>query len=169
MKKLIIIFVAVVLLLVVAGAAAFVMLAGGGDDEEDSKASAAAAKVPPTFVPLDTMVVNLADPGGDRFAQLGITLELSDPKVVDQLKSFMPAIRSNVLLLVSQRTSDELLTREGKEKLAADVLVEVSRPLGFRVPKPRKRSEDDEEDDDDRPRARANPVRKVLFSSFIVQ
>jgi flagellar FliL protein len=89
----------------------------------------------------------------------------------------MPSIRSNVLLLVSQRSTEELLTREGKEKLAVDIRREVSRPLGFTVPKPRKRPvqrdpEDEEEDDEVAPRrakADNNPVRQVLFSSFIIQ
>ena len=31
-------------------------------------------KHPPVYLELDSMVVNLADPGGSRFAQLGITL-----------------------------------------------------------------------------------------------
>jgi len=122
------------------------------------------------------MVVNLADPGGDRFAQVGITLELADAKTAEQVKAYMPSIRSGVLLLLSQRTTDELLTREGKEKLALDVRREVSRPLGYTVPKPRKRpasrnpdDEDDEDDEPRRPRVDDNPVRQVLFSSFIIQ
>jgi hypothetical protein len=42
-------------------------------------------------------------------------------------------------MLVSQRTADELLAREGKEKLAADILTEVSAPLGF-GPVPKRRA-----------------------------
>ena len=42
----------------------------------------------------------------------GITLELADAKTGELVKSFMPSIRSNVLLLVSQRSTEELLTRE---------------------------------------------------------
>ncbi|GEM_PF-99330 len=180
-KKLIIILAALVLLLVVGGGAAWAVLSkrGGGEDEEGAERPARAAqasnpKAPPTYLPMDNMVVNLADPGGDRFAQIGITLELADAKTAEQVKSYMPSIRSNILLLVSQRTTDDLLTREGKEKLASDVRGEVSRPLGYSVPKPRKaracRDEDDE--DEDEPRRRRvddNPVRQVLFSSFIIQ
>ena len=70
-------------------------------------------------------------------------------------------------MLVSQHTADELLAREGKEKLAADILAEVSAPLGFGNAKKRARDEDAEEDS---PRAsRKSPVRRVLFSSFIIQ
>ncbi|HQQ71227.1 MAG TPA: flagellar basal body-associated FliL family protein [Alicycliphilus sp.] len=180
-KKLIIIVAALAVLLVAGGAAAWLLLGkrGGGGDEEEGHAPVAQAahpKTPPTFLPMENMVVNLADPGGDRFAQVGITLELADAKTGDLVKAYMPSIRSNVLLLVSQRTTDELLTREGKEKLAVDIRREVSRPLGFSVPKARKRPvqrDPDEEDEDDdvprRPKADNNPVRQVLFSSFIIQ
>ena len=180
-KKLIIIVAALAVLLVAGGGAAWMLLAkrGAGDEEDAAapKAQAASPKTPPTFLPMENMVVNLADPGGDRFAQVGITLELADAKTGELVKSFMPSIRSNVLLLVSQRSTEELLTREGKEKLAVDIRREVSRPLGFTVPKPRKRPvqrdpEDEEEDDEVAPRrakADNNPVRQVLFSSFIIQ
>jgi len=185
-KKLIIIAVVVLLLVVLGGAAAWVLLAKqqrAALDDEDGEPVArtsqpAAPKTPPTYLPMDNMVVNLADPGGDRFAQIGITLELADAKTAEQVKAYMPSIRSGVLLLVSQRTTDDLLTREGKEKLAQDVRREVSRPLGYTEPKPRRqraRPEGDEDDEDEPPRrARAaggdgNPVRQVLFSSFIIQ
>ena len=76
---------------------------------------------------LENMVVNLADPGGERFAQIGITLDLEDDKTAEKIKTLLPAIRSNVLMLVSQRSSEELLKRDGKEKLADDIVAEVSR------------------------------------------
>lgn len=76
-------------------------------------------------------------------------------------------------MLVSQRTSEELLQREGKEKLARDIHREVSKPLGFNVPIPKKRTPGDSEDEEAedraaRIRAEKNPVKRVLFqtSSF---
>ena len=180
-KKLIVIVAALAVLLVVGGGAAFMLLSKRhAADEEGGEPAAktqASPKTPPTFLPIENMVVNLADPGGDRFAQVGITLELADAKSADTVKAFMPSIRSGVLMLLSQRTTEELLTREGKEKLAADIRREVSRPLGYTVPKPRKRpasrdpEDEDYEEDEPAPRPRVdnNPVRQVLFSSFIIQ
>ena len=92
-----------------------------------------------------------------------------DAKTSDQVKAYLPSIRSSILMLVSQRTSEELLSREGKEKLATDIRREVSRPLGYEV-------EDAEHEEPSnakarkKPRAAAfNPVYGVLFSSFIIQ
>ncbi|QTN30236.1 flagellar basal body-associated FliL family protein [Rhodoferax sp. AJA081-3] len=184
-KKLLIIIVAAVLVLALGGGGAFFYIskqraaaAAAEEGEEASPAKSAAhsssPKAPPAYLPLDSMVVNLADPGGERVAQVGITLEVSDVASVDKVKAFLPTIRSGVLMLISQRTAEELLTQDGKQKLAKDILRETSRPFG---------GGDDEEEDAEpadsakakkkKPKAKARqpdyPVVGVLFSSFIVQ
>ena len=172
-KLLVIIIAAVVLLGAIAGGGLFLLNRSkhAAEDEGEDKPAAEAPKAPPTFLPMDNMVVNLADPGGDRFAQIGITLELQDKKTEDRVKAYLPSIRSNVLMLVSQRTAEELLRREGKEKLASDILAEVSRPLGITVKPPVERKDKGERDEEERPRKRSepNPVLAVRFSSFIIQ
>jgi len=178
-KKLIIIIAAVLLLVIIGGGAALMLMKKKqhAEDEDGAEAPAAAetshAKVkpgtPPTFVPLDPFTVNLADKEVDRFAQIGVTLEVADPKTADTLKAYMPAIRSNVLMVLSHKTSAELLTREGKEKLAREILRESVRPMGIEL--------DDEEEDDSaaskkkkkKKKAVESPVTQVLFSTFIVQ
>lgn len=176
-KKKLIIIIAIVLVVVLAGVAALLMMKkkSHGDDEEGAaeEKPAATAHVkpgtPPTFVPLDPFTVNLADKEVDRFAQVGITLEVADPHFADQLKAYMPAIRNNVLLVLSHKTSAELLTVEGKEKLAREIRRESVRPMGIEL--------DDEDDEDaDAPKKKKkkkrpveSPVTQVLFSTFIVQ
>lgn len=179
-KKLIIIIVALVLVLVVGGVAAVLLLkkkpAAEGEGEEEAHAPAAPVHAapkpgtPPVFVPLDPFTVNLADKDVDRFAQIGVTLEVADPKFADQLKAYMPAIRSNILMVLSYKTSAELLSREGKEKLAREIMRESVRPVGIEI------EDEDEEEASDAPKKKKkkrrpvyNPVTNVLFSSFIVQ
>lgn len=180
-KKMLVIILGVVFFMLIAGgagAAWFFSRQNSDADGGEGRAHSEAPKAPPTFLPIENMVVNLGDPGGDRFAQIGITLELADAKTSDQVKLHLPTIRSSILLLVSQRTSNELLQREGKEKLATDILREVSRPLGYSVMSERERARaaavdsEGDEDAEDRPVRRSterNPVRRVLFSSFIIQ
>lgn len=179
-KKMLIIIVAVVLLL--GGGGAFVFMkqraAAAAAVEENGEAPAAAShapaaanhsasKTPPVYLPMDNMVVNLADPGGERVAQVGITLEVVDSKAADSVKAYMPTIRSGVLMLLSQRTSQDLLSAEGKQKLIDDILVETSVPFGG-----------GNDNEADTPNAKKKPKRKVvvqypvvgvLFSSLIVQ
>lgn len=173
-KKMLVIIIAVVLLLVAGGAGWFFFLRHPpAEDGEDAAPAAHSAKpsAPPVFLPMDNMVVNLADEGGEKFAQVGITIGVVDQHTSDAVKANLPTIRSAVLLLISQRTSDELLTKDGKEKLAREILREVSAPLGYEVEEP------DAEQADPAPKkkakkkhvAAASPIVSVLFSSFIIQ
>lgn len=174
-KKMLVIIMAVVLLLVLGGGGWFFFLrhpaTEDGDEAAPAAHSSAKAAAPPVFLPMDNMVVNLADSGGEKFAQVGITIGVVDQHTSDAVKAYLPTIRSAVLLLISQRTSDELLTKEGKEKLAHEILREVSTPLGYEVDEP----EDEAADAAPKKKAKkkhvasASPIVSVLFSSFIIQ
>jgi flagellar FliL protein len=194
-KKLIIIVVAVLLLLVIAGGAAMLLLkkkAAQDADGDETTASASAAghhgdkpdlKHPPTFLPIDPFVVNLADKDADRYAQVGITFEVEDPKFAEQMKAFMPAIRNGILMILSHKASKDLLDRSGKEQLSAEILRESARTMGIEVEEPEPvteaKAEGEKAADDDEPKpkkkarkkapAEPNPIKHVHFSNFIVQ
>jgi flagellar protein FliL len=174
-KKLIIIVVAALVLLAAAGGGVVFWLkakahaaqqAEDTDDEGSAAAHAPAApkrdpKAVPVFVPLDNFTVNLADREAERYAQIGISLELNDAKAGERIKVFMPAIRNNILMVLAHKRSSDLLERAGKEKLAEEVLRETERALGLEPPAAgvAQKSADEE------PR----PVRAVHFSNFIIQ
>ena len=119
-------------------------------------------KVVPVFVALDNFTVNLADRDTERYAQIGISLELADTKAGERIKAFMPAIRNNILMVLAHKQSSDLLERAGKEKLADEVLRETERALGLEplpAGSPKRRHAD----------AEARPVRAVHFANFIIQ
>ncbi len=199
-KKLIIIIAAVLLVVLAGGGAAVFMMkqkaaaaeaaaAEGEDGEEAAPAKGDHAKKdehkgPPVFVPLDPFVVNLADRDTDRYAQIGITLQIDDPKFADELKLYLPAVRNGILMVLAHKTSKELLERSGKERLAVEIMREAVRPMGIEVaieeeadtsghdaaadpdaeeaPKPKKKKKK-------KAPAAHNPVTSVNFSSFIIQ
>jgi flagellar protein FliL len=192
-KKLFIIIGAVVALLLVAGGGAVFYLkskaaaaaaaeeGGEADGHKEKKAKAPAQvrdpKTAPTFVPLDPFTVNLADRDAERFAQVGLSLEVDDPKQGDAIKAFMPVIRNNILMVLAHKTSTELLQRDGKEKLAREIQRETARALGIEVD-----DEDEEEVEkpgsEDKPKKKKKkkksaaqdlPVTAVHFSNFIIQ
>lgn len=188
-KKLIIIIAAVLLLAGVGGGGAVFMMKkkaaeaaaaaeAEGEDGEPAKHKSAKKEhgAPPAFLPLEPFIVNLADKEVDRYAQIGVTLEIDDPKTADQLKAYMPAIRNGILMVLAHKTSAELLERKGKEALAAEIMRETVRPLGIEIEPP----ESDEAaaaDDEDKPKKKKkkkapavdNPVKHVHFSNFIIQ
>lgn len=176
-KMLIIIIAAVVLLALVGGGAAFFLMKKPPPDEEGQEETKKAApkvvhkapdpKKPPVYLPMEPMVANLADPGGGRFVQLGITFKLDEAKTGELVKQFMPSIRSAVLIAVSKRTADELLAPEGKEKLTRTIIRVASEQLGYEV------EDEDEEENPAKKKKKRNlppsPIEDVLYSSFIVQ
>lgn len=165
-RKLLFILIGLVVFAIIGAAGAFFLLKANTAEGEDGAPEESSAveehPSPPTFLPLDSMVVNLADAGGNRFAQLGITLQLQDEKTSEDIKVYMPSIRNSILILISQRTSDEMLLIEGKEKLAADIINEISRVM--RYTPPAKAGAQTK-----RPPAEPHPVQGVLFSSFLIQ
>ena len=197
-KKKLIVIVAVVALVLAGGggAAAFMMKKkaaaeasesadGEGDGAAEARAPARAGakhdpKAVPVFVPMDTFTVNLADREAERYAQIGITLEIDDAKTGDQIKNYMPVIRNNILMAIADRTAAELMGREGKSQLAERIKRETARALGFEVG-------DEEAAGDaqaDAPPAKAGasggkkkkkqaapalPIKAVHFSNFIIQ
>lgn len=166
-KKMLLIGGIVFLILALAGGGAWFVVSKNKHADDTEMAVQEEPKGPPTFFPLDNMVVNLADPGGEKVAQVGITLELADAKAGETVKMYLPSIRSSILLLISQRTSEDLLQIEGKEKLAADIVREASQPFG--LPERSSSSSKSKKKNADKNAMDANPVRGVLFSSFIVQ
>lgn len=151
-----------------AAAAAEAEQGGEAAESKHEKAARPDAKSAPTFVPLDPFTVNLADRDAERYAQVGMTLELADAKAGDLLKAYMPVIRNNILLALASKSAGELMENEGKLKLAHEVRAAALKPLGYtlaplaatgpgaaRAPAP---------DDEDPP-----PIRAVHFSNFIIQ
>ncbi len=210
------------LLVIVAAALVLVLAAGGGGawylkkkaahaaalaagEEEGSSAEAAQASAKPeargipVYLPLDPFIVNLADKEVDRYAQIGITLELESTVFADQMKTYMPAVRNQILLILAHKTAKELLGRSGKEELAEEIMREAVRPMGIEIAPPEpvspapvpvaaaasgivvaEASGVEKAPQDDAP-AKAkkmarkpgatvrNPVQHVHFSSFIIQ
>ena len=182
-KKLLVLVVVALLVLGVAAAGAvwFVnkqrMEAQAAMDEEDPDAESADGpakhdthRTPPAYLPLDPFVVNLADRDSERFAQIGITLELEEAQFGDQIKAYMPAIRNGILMVMAHKTSTELLTRAGKEELAGEIMREVLRPLGIELQEPAAEGEDKPaKSRRGKILIEESPVRHVHFSSFIIQ
>lgn len=145
-KKIVVIALAVVLLLVATagGFMVFKSRAAHADDEDEvevevapkhktvaHQAEAFDPKHVPVFVPLEAITINLADREIDRYAQVVIALEVDDDKAGEQIKAFMPVIRSNLLLAIANKTSEDVRSDDGRRRLAAELQAQALRPLGY--------------------------------------
>ncbi|MFN7694326.1 MAG: flagellar basal body-associated protein FliL [Burkholderiales bacterium] len=186
-KKKLIMIIVIALVVVLVGAGAAVMLlkkkapVEGEEGEDADTHSSAKVEVkapkpgtPPVYLPIDPFTVNLADKDVDRYAQVGVTLEVVDQKTADTLKAYMPAIRSGVLMVLSYKTANALLSKEGKELLQKQIQAEAVRPLGIEMDL--EEAAAPEETDEEKPKKKKKkkkpqllPVTNVLFSQLIVQ
>ncbi|EKE18187.1 MAG: hypothetical protein ACD_10C00096G0002 [uncultured bacterium] len=166
-KKLLIIIVAAILILAIAGAGAFFLLKGGDHAEDDEEAATETTKPKkkkgeaapaPVFVNLETFTVNLIPEAGDQYLQVILALELEDATADVELKTQMPKVRNNIMLLLSSKKASELLSKEGKENLAEALKEEVNDIL---VPPKRNKKGTKISSE--------GPVKSVLFTSFIIQ
>ncbi len=173
-KKWVVIIAAVAALAGGAGAATRFLSGSPGNGSDDAAASR--KKQPPIFIPLDQFTVNLADEGGERLAQVAVTLEVADDNVGATLKSLMPSVRNTILLLLSSKQTVDLLSVDGKKLLAAQIAQQAGRQLGWQPPAA---ETDGRSGDADTTVAASgatspsiggsNPIEAVHFSHFIVQ
>jgi flagellar basal body-associated protein FliL len=94
------------------------------------------------------LVVNFEDGSAVRFLQISMEIMAHDEKAIDSVQKNIPVIRNNLLLLMSNRNYQTMLSREGKEKLRDEALAEV------RAVQKKEGSPD---------------VDDLLFTSFVVQ
>lgn len=109
----------------------------------------AATAKPPVFSNLDTFTVNLQSEYNDQHLQTNLTLKVADHAAVNLIKAHMPEVRNRILLVLSSKSAAQILTAEGKRKLASELASEINQPF-----------------------SEANsiqPVESVLFTSFVIQ
>lgn len=93
-------------------------------------------------------MVNFEDGSVVRFLQITMEIMAHDPKAIESVQKNIPLIRNNLLLLMSNRNYQSLMSRDGKEKLRAEALQEVK---------------------DVQKKQGGEDVDDVLFTSFVVQ
>lgn len=127
-----------------------------GDEEAPAKKAKKGKKskkpsAPAVYVKLDpALVVNFQADGAMRFLQVGVDMSTRDPLVAEELKMHEPAIRNDLLLLLSNQTYEGLSSREGKDKLRADALETVRTIL-------------------DNEGGQGKKVEAIYFTSFVMQ
>jgi flagellar basal body-associated protein FliL len=113
----------------------------GGEEGGAGKAAVYFAIDPP-------LVVNFEDGSVVRFLQISMEVMAHDQKAIDSVQKNIPVIRNNLLLLMSNRNYQSMMSREGKEKLRQEALTEI------RAVQKKEGSPD---------------VDDLLFTSFVVQ
>lgn len=99
------------------------------------------------YVPLDVFTVNLSG-GKDKFAQITMSVVLTDPTAIDLIKEKTPVLKDRILKLIASKTYEQLMTSEGKDLLSKEILDIIKNNL---------------------PKEKKKFVTEVLYTGFIIQ
>jgi flagellar FliL protein len=114
-----------------------------------AKTAEGGAGKPSLYYAIDPpLVVNFEDGSSVRFLQISMEIMAHDEKAIESVQKNIPLIRNNLLLLMSNRNYQSMMSREGKDKFRQEALAEV-------------RAVQKKEGGPD--------IDDVLFTSFVVQ
>ncbi|MGE0484880.1 MAG: flagellar basal body-associated protein FliL [Gammaproteobacteria bacterium] len=137
-KKLIIIG-AVVALVLVGGAVGLTLALTGGDKPAAEEAAAAEPEKPVEAVYVDLkpeFVINFRDRNDrPKFLKAEMSVSTHEPDIEEAITRHMPAIRNNLVLLLSRQIYEDLVPNEGKEALRQQALAEVQSVLEAQIGK----------------------------------
>ena len=141
-KLFIIIGAAVLVLAILAGVAGYFLLKktppaaeSGAAGMEPAAHGEAAAPGTPGAVPkpdvgpmvkIDEFIVNIISEEGSHYVKTSMSIEMSNAAVVEETTTRMPQIRDAVLLLIGNKTFEELQDLQGKKQLKAEITTKIN-------------------------------------------
>ena len=98
-----------------------------GDEEEVAEDK---VMEPPHYFSMDPkFVVSFSNQKYARFMQFSLEVMSRDPEIIKKVEEHNPVIRSSLLMLFGSQGYDEMVTREGKEKLLKDTAADINATL----------------------------------------
>lgn len=153
-KKLIfVIIAALVLLLALGGGGAYYFMKMKQEEEEAKKDPGQEVPVPALnpaatigpMVDISEFIVNIISDEANHYVKASLTIELTNETVKDELNQRMPQIRDAILLLVGNKSYEELLDLQGKKQLKAELTSKINSIL------------------------QTGKVKAIYFTDFVVQ
>ncbi len=151
-KKLFIIIGAVVLVLLIGGGvAAYFMLKK--EPQVEPKDPGLEVPVPELtksaeigpMVDIEEFIVNIISEDATHYVKASLTVELTNEEVKEEVSKRMPQIRDAILLLLGNKTYEELQDLQGKRQLKAELLSKLNSFL------------------------QTGKVKSIYFTNFVVQ
>jgi len=152
-KKLFIIIGAIILVvLICAGVAAFFLQKEDNPSQEDQVPGAQVpvpnlnqqAAIGP-MVSIDEFIVNIISADTAHYVKASLTVELTNEQVKEEVEQRMPQMRDTVLMLIGNKTYEELQDLQGKRQLKAELTSKINSFL------------------------QTGKVKSVYFTNFVVQ
>ena len=123
-----------------------VISAQAGGSESDKNAEKAKAEQATKVVSLDTFIVNLADPGGNRYLRVTMDLEVVGGKPAeDEMAKRVPQLRDAILMILPSKRYADINTTEGKTAMRDELMGAINSLLA------------------------AAKVNRIYFKEFVIQ
>lgn len=122
---LIMLVVLVLLILVAVGVGAALYFMKKPAEAEKKKAAPVTAAIGPTWA-MESMIVNLADQGGERYVKVSMQFELNSPEVTKELDLVKPKIKDMAIDLLSSKTYADLADNAGKQRLREELMFKAN-------------------------------------------
>jgi flagellar protein FliL len=136
-------------LLIVAGGLIFLILGGAGAiilfapqllpdsldffgvkaHPEEAKKDSKAVHVHGHIHTMDPFLVNLANAEAPRYLKVKVEIESQGAKPSEEFDNRLPQIRDTILVILSSKTSKEIVDSTGKAKLKEEILLKVNQLL----------------------------------------
>lgn len=150
-KLFIIIGAAVLVLLIGAGVAGFLILKKEPPPEEKDPAISVpvpdlteSAVIGP-MVDIEEFIVNIISADSNHYVKTSLTVELNKEETREEVVNRMPQVRDAILLLLGNKTYEELQDLQGKKQLKAELMSKINSFL------------------------QTGKVKSVYFTNFVVQ
>jgi len=133
-KKLIILIAVGLILLLGSGAAVYFLFLKKPPPEEEVKNEQVEMVQPPAdeetdigpMIDINEFIVNIISEEGTHYVKASLTLEMSNEAVLEEADKRMPQIRDAVLLLIGNKTFEELQDLQGKKQLKAELKSKIN-------------------------------------------
>lgn len=102
----------------------------GGDAEASAARDSDDNKPLGPLLEMEDLVVNITHKDSTRFLKVGITLEVADKESSEAINRRLPQITDAVLLMVGNKSFDEVKDLQGKMQLKADLLARIQELSG---------------------------------------
>lgn len=110
---------------------ALLLAASGGASKEGGKKGEGDKKGEggKNLYEINSMIVNLADPGGRRYLRVTLKMEMSQPKLQEELTERDHEIKDALIVILSSKEYDDISSLPGKTRLKQEILARLNKIL----------------------------------------
>ena len=102
---------------------------------EDNHGEGEGKKGDASLVHLVPFILNVGDTKDPRFLKLAVCLDLSAPTLAERVKTRNGAIRDAVIMIVTSKTAQDIMSAEGRLQLKDELLERINSVLGNKAVK----------------------------------